>query len=514
MTARLNEQVMLLALGVLQPSSAPELRGYLAQMFSSAGIIPDVAIFESFLIQQEKLGRIITVASDEDRRFALTYQGSEFLNPATRKIRDKLRLFLLRDAHRRRILLSRADVAKELAGASPAIDYRSTVKGREANDLGLRYSLGQARWPRISRQFKRTGSSPSARDNLGKFVSFDEAWQLRIACELPQIGPLPDTFEWNFRTLGIAFGISPGLITQILRRKSRHYRVFSIKKSNGKSRAIESPRIFLKVILWLIHDFIFLPRLKISNAAFAFRFGRTAISNAQEHVGANFVGNIDIRNFFNSISDAQIAVLLRSSGFALNEANMIADLCTKDGRLPQGAPTSPILSNALLYEFDEAMLQASAAAGCKFTRYADDISISGPSREAVIGLLKEAEGFLMGRYSLALNPEKTRVASSGGRQVVTGVVVNALAQPSRKYRKNIRATFHRAKAHPQKYMDSILTLTGYVGYLSQFTAAPVMKSVVEYREALTLLKDQAQKARDGVKKRAHKKRPTRRKTTE
>ncbi len=491
MTARPNEQIVLLALGVLQPASAIEVKGYLAQMFRAAGIIPDAETFESFFIEQEKLGRILTVSSGENRRFSLTYRGTEFLDPGTRRVRDKLRLFLLREAHKRRFLVSRAEVAKELAGVSPALDNRTTVKGREANDLGLRYSLGQARWPRISRQFQKTGSSPSARDALQKLISFGEPWQLRIACEMPQIGLLPDTFDWNFRTLGVAFGISPGLITQIARNRARHYRTFEIRKRDGSMRVIESPRVFLKVIQWLLNNFVFLPRLKVSEANHAFRSGRTVLSNARQHLGTKFVGNVDISKFFNSVSEDQIAHLLRDSGFTPSEAQLLSILCTKDGHLPQGAPTSPILSNALLHELDETFLRIASQSGCTYTRYADDITMSGPTRIAVNRLMSEVEGFLLGRYNLTLNAGKTRIASSNGRQIVTGVVVNQIAQPARDYRKRIRAIFHHAKQEPKKYAKRVAELYGYIGYLSQFPTPTIARSVAIYRETIDLVRSNA-----------------------
>jgi retron-type reverse transcriptase len=267
-----------------------------------------------------------------------------------------------------------------------------------------------------------------------------------------------------------------------VRNPSRHYRTFSIRKSGGGKRPIESPRTFLKVIQWLLLDFLFADRLKLAETAHAFRAGRSVVTNAQSHRGFNFVGNVDIAEFFNSISFDHVRTLLIQSAFSANEASLMAVLCTKAGHLPQGAPTSPLISNALLFELDERFSAHSRELRCNYTRYADDITISGPSHEAVTSLIEGVSGFLIGRYNLMLNPHKTRIASSHGRQMVTGAVVNTKVQPPRNYRRQVRAIFCNAQRNPREFFDRISELLGYIGYLSQYPALLEDPSLTRYRQ--------------------------------
>ena len=103
--------------------------------------------------------------------------------------------------------------------------------------------------------------------------------------------------------------------------------------------------------------------------------------------------------------------LLIDSGYDASEASLIAKLCTLRNVLPQGAPTSPMLSNALLYEFDQCMDDITKKMGLKYSRYADDLTISGVNKEEVKGVLKKAEQLLKDRFSLKINENKTRIVS-------------------------------------------------------------------------------------------------------
>jgi hypothetical protein len=172
---------------------------------------------------------------------------------------------------------------------------------------------------------------------------------------------------------------------------------------------------------------------------------------------------------------------LVANGFDLDLSKKIGRLLTRRGVLPQGAPTSPILSNALLFDFDEQMSLACARLGLNYTRYADDIVISGENRPRVEEAFAIANSELRTRYGLELNQDKTRIVPQYQRQWVTGAVVNSKAAPARKFRKKVRAIFHEADKDPARFANEINRLTGYLGYMAGFSALRDSKEVSQYR---------------------------------
>jgi RNA-directed DNA polymerase len=189
----------------------------------------------------------------------------------------------------------------------------------------------------------KTCQTRPPRDNFPSFLSFESAEQAAAAANL--------NFNFSYVGLGLCLGISPQLIWNISHQQDRYYRSFDIPKKAGGLRTIESPRLFLKVIQWFLADFV-LDDLVPHNSVHSFAIKRSIVTNAQKHVSQNFVGNADIEDFFGTITTAMVMHLLVKNQFDIDEAGTIARLCTKDGRLPQGAPTSPVISNSILYEFD------------------------------------------------------------------------------------------------------------------------------------------------------------------
>jgi hypothetical protein len=234
----INPQMGLLAVGVLQPATAQEVRGFISTIFREGGAIPAIEDFEGFLKEQEKAKRVFRLVAEERSYFSLTLLGSLYLSPDLRKKRDKFRAYLLRDAHRARFILSRG-VDEELAGAAPAVDTSSTVKGRAANKLGRsafgrRFANGQPYWPRISGQFaKRIGQTRHPRDTFPSLLSFETKEQARIACDRD--------FSFDYVGIGVCLGLSPQLIWNISRQQDKHYRSFEIPKKAvafGKLKAL------------------------------------------------------------------------------------------------------------------------------------------------------------------------------------------------------------------------------------------------------------------------------------
>ena len=176
-----------------------------------------------------------------------------------------------------------------------------------------------------------------------------------------------------------------------------------------------------------------------------------------------------------------VANCLKDNDFDPDCARKVARLCTRNGVLPQGAPTSPALSNATLYPFDEFMAAICTASGLRYTRYADDVTVSGGDAATIRTVLARAEAELQSRYQLQVNHKKSRVIDRHAQQRVTGAVVNVSATPPRTLRRRVRAAFHQASKDPNVYATEALRLRGYVSYLQGFPSLRISKELEGYR---------------------------------
>lgn len=218
------------------------------------------------------------------------------------------------------------------------------------------------------------------------------------------------------------------------------YRTFKIpKKTSDKLREIKAPIRGLRRLQHLLLRCLTAAYSNCDDAAHGFVPGRSVLTNARPHVAHRFVLNVDLQNFFSSIKSERIQQVLQASPFYL--ANPLADLVTKlccDSRsLPQGAPTSPMLSNAVCQGLDQSLRQLAGRYNCNYTRYADDITFSSNSPAFnkdfyhQLANVVQSEGF-------RLNPQKHRLQMPHQRQVVTGVVVNVKPNADRQYVREIR----------------------------------------------------------------------------
>lgn len=483
MTQILNAPSIMMALGVLQPATTFEVVEFLKTMLPHAGALPKPSEVLEFFKEREVAGHVLRVARGDGGTslYALTLSGHRYLNVRQRQVRDKLRFYLLRDARQARRRSSDGG-APRLVGVSPTLDTSSPIKGSVANKYGHRVPPGRTYWPRISRQFDTsTGLSVPSSDTFPEWLSFRDQRQCELAAKFDE-----GRFELDYEGMAACLGVSPKIISQIAASPDRHYRSFEIAKKSGGTRTISSPRVFLKVIQWFLIDFVLL-YLPVHHAVHSFGVGRSVVTNAQAHVGQAFVGSLDIEDYFGSVTTSAIFQLLVGSGFRDHEARLIARLATKDGSLPQGAPTSAVLSNAVLYSLDERINQECARSGLIYTRYADDVTISGADRLEVLHVMALAER-LLAKQNLRVNVEKTRVVSQGAQQRVTGVVVNHSAKPSRSFRRSVRAKFHNA-AISEKYEEGqAAQLAGYLAYLHMFPSLKSSKLFETLRHDLSQIK--------------------------
>jgi len=149
--------------------------------------------------------------------------------------------------------------------------------------------------------------------------------------------------------------------------------------------------------------------------------GRSVVTNARPHVGSEVILKLDISDFFGNVKRTAIFRTFRFVGYSRRVSNLLTDLTTLDGALPQGAPTSPDLANMAAYRLDVRLSGFAAKNELVYTRYADDLTFSGkftPMEQRTIEHIMRDEGF-------APNEKKLRYLLPDGRQSVTGIVVNA-----------------------------------------------------------------------------------------
>lgn len=303
---------------------------------------------------------------------------------------------------------------------------------------------------------------------------FEEYYRAKGIPPIPRDGALP-----------LLLGISPKTIHSIRLNPRRHYRSFPLRKKDGTERQIDTPRTYLKVIQWWILDNI-LDSAKVADNVFGFVVGRSAIQNAQYHFGADHILNVDIQQFFPSILLNQVQAIYSTLGYPSDVCEMLAELCCLGGHVPQGAPTSPALANLVLADLDVELSSLATLNGCKYSRYADDLTFSSQTRIDDLFLLEVSNA--VERAGFALKPAKTRFAGRGDRMEVTGVVINETLQPTRIWRKKTRAHLHRLELALRLTRQDIYYLYGIRGMAVQYLGSHPMGELGKQADALLAIK--------------------------
>ena len=239
---------------------------------------------------------------------------------------------------------------------------------------------------------------------------------------------------------------------------------FEIPKASGGTRVISAPRAPLRAIQRQILAQILAP-IPAHDAAHGFVVGRSTVTNAAPHVGARLLLQTDVRDFFPTIHYWRVRGLFFSLGYGEEVSGALAALCTRrpvvdpegerrvvwPGLLPQGAPTSPAISNLVCRRLDARLTGLAAKLGARYTRYADDLSFSLHD-EATVASLDIGRTFwwidqILQQEGFAEHPGKRRILRPHRRQQVTGVVVNDKLSVPRDARRAFRATLHNCRQH-------------------------------------------------------------------
>ncbi len=260
---------------------------------------------------------------------------------------------------------------------------------------------------------------------------------------LPQLATASD--------VAAAIGIDEGALAWLTYHRGAatidHYHRFTIPKRSGGRRVISSPKTHLRVAQsWLLREV--LSRLALHDAAMAFRPARSIADNARLHQGRAVVVRIDLKDFFPSIGFRRVKGLFESFGYNEGVSTIMALLSTEapratvtldgerryvaigDRQLPQGACTSPAVTNILCRGMDARLTALSARFGFTYSRYADDLVFSHAQRGVAMGAFLSIVRGVVTSEGFTVNDDKTRVMRPHQRQTVNGLVVNATSPMS------------------------------------------------------------------------------------
>lgn len=235
---------------------------------------------------------------------------------------------------------------------------------------------------------------------------------------------------------------------------------------------------------------------------------RSILTNARPHVAAAVVVNCDLTDFFPSITVHRVIGLFRQIGYSPATATVLALIVTDCPRLkvlyqgkpwhvatgprglPQGACTSPAISNLISRRMDSRLTGIAVKLGWTYTRYADDLSFSCCEKNDRVGYLLARIRHITGDEGFTINEKKTRVLKPAARQVVTGVVVNTQLSTSRRTRRQLRAILHNAsktgllsqnRSRRKNFVSWITGMIGFVGMVNPRHAIRLREKLADLR---------------------------------
>lgn len=355
------------------------------------------------------------------------------------------------------------------------------AKTRELTYLGAGVSAG-------------LGPSPDRRSSDAARLTAQKLPVASTAAELAALMKLP---LGQLRFLAFAREVST----------TTHYRRFTIPKRDGTPRVISAPRARLKRAQHWILEHILDP-IALADPAHGFVRGRSTVSNATPHVGAAIVINVDLKDFFPTVTYRRVKGLFEKLGYSEEVATVLGLLCSEpdiaetqlDGityfvargprRLPQGAPTSPAITNALCRRFDRRIAGWAAQRGFRYTRYADDLTLSTLDPAARVGSALAFVRKVVTAEGFAVHPDKIRVVRKGRRQEVTGVVVNERPAVVRAELRRFRALLHHIDkdgpdgkrwGHGDDVLAAALGFASYVAMVDPTKGAALRAQVLALR---------------------------------
>ena len=294
----------------------------------------------------------------------------------------------------------------------------------------------------------------------------------------------------ELKSIEIDLGFSAKTLYGLSNNIEKHYHAAFIPKSDGTKRKLSVPDKILKLVQKSIADNI-LAYYPVSKYACAYTYGSNVQKNAARHIGKKKILKLDIEGFFDNIIYTRVKdIVFYKEKFSEPIRVLLSMLCYHRDSLPLGAPTSPAITNIIMYNFDEIVGSFCNEKGISYTRYCDDMTFSGDFDEKeVIALVKQE----LKKLGLFLKNRKTAVIPNTKRQTVTGIVVNEKINLTKEYKKKIRQEMYYinkfgldqhlkriGETDKQKYL---LSLKGRIAFVLQTT--PTDREFLEYKSLLT-----------------------------
>lgn len=341
---------------------------------------------------------------------------------------------------------------------------------------------------------------------LGRGVSKGLADRVSDTAKLQSLGlPVLSTPADLASALGVTVPRLRWLAYHAEATEVTHYVRFTVPKRSGGTRELCAPHADLAAAQEWVRANV-LAKVSIHDAAHGFVPGRSTVTNATPHVATAVVVNADLTDFFPTITFPRVLGIFRQLGYSPAVATVLALLCTESPRrrvtyagralwvavgpraLPQGACTSPALSNLAARRLDSRLNGIAAKLGFRFTRYADDLTFSSPDADAKVGYLLARLRHITSDEGFAVNEFKTRVQRPGTRQTVTGIVVNARPGVPRQTVRRLRAILHRARTeglgaqnredHPH-FEAWVRGMVAYVAMVNPGQAEPLREALAQ-----------------------------------
>ena len=291
-------------------------------------------------------------------------------------------------------------------------------------------------------------------------MASDEALEIH---RLVDVGLPPITSELALSTM---LGVNPGYVWSLLNRPEKHYRIFSIPKGKAERRIV-APKVGMKVVQkWLSVQLASL--FVVPDHVYGFVAGRSHVQAAQRHNLARWVYSLDIVDFFTSTTADLVVNSLKSIGFSDEGSRLVARLCCFQGRLVQGSPASPVLSNIVFSGTDAKLVALAARFDVRVTRYADDIVFSGTG--AVPAGLREDVLTLLDGTPWRFAPKKVVFSELPNRLKVHGLLVHGkVARLTKGYRNRLRALRHLLNRGLVQESD-LRSINGHIRYADHVAA--------------------------------------------
>lgn len=274
--------------------------------------------------------------------------------------------------------------------------------------------------------------------------------------------------------LSYTTGLSSRILYLLAKNNDKFYKSFEIDKKDGSKRQIFAPTQKMKLVQrWVLENVLYY--IPISGQAMAFKKDlKCGIKvNAQIHKDSLYLLEIDLKDFFTSIKRERVFYIFRNLGYNKFISNWFADICTYNGYVPQGAITSPHISNIVCKNLDKRILGLCSKREVIYTRYADDMTFSCDNKETLKKMYKciksivEDEGFI-------INQRKTRFLSPGSCKRVTGITINDdRVKASKELKRRVRAMIHRSIATGDYSKNK--NILGYVSFINSIEEGYTIK---------------------------------------